>query len=56
MYIIEGLKSGFDAVVVFGCHIGDCHYLDGNWRPPPTLASLLRVRRRAAPAEGMRQP
>ena len=30
MYIIEGLKSGFDAVVVFGCHIGDCHYLDGN--------------------------
>lgn len=30
MYIIEGLKSGFDATVVFGCHIGDCHYLDGN--------------------------
>jgi F420-non-reducing hydrogenase iron-sulfur subunit len=30
MFIIEGLKSGFDAVVVFGCHIGDCHYLDGN--------------------------
>lgn len=30
MYIIEGLKSGFDAAVVFGCHIGDCHYLDGN--------------------------
>jgi F420-non-reducing hydrogenase iron-sulfur subunit len=30
MYIIEGLKSGFDAVVVFGCHIGDCHYQDGN--------------------------
>lgn len=29
-YIIEGLKSGFDAAVVFGCHIGDCHYLDGN--------------------------
>ncbi len=30
MYIVEGLKNGFDAVVVFGCHIGDCHYLDGN--------------------------
>jgi len=29
-YIIEGLKSGYDAVFVFGCHIGDCHYLDGN--------------------------
>ena len=23
-----------------------CHYLDGNWRPPPSLATLLRVRRR----------
>lgn len=30
LYIVEGLKSGFDAVFVFGCHIGDCHYLDGN--------------------------
>jgi F420-non-reducing hydrogenase iron-sulfur subunit len=30
MYIIEGLKSGYDAAVIFGCHIGDCHYLDGN--------------------------
>jgi len=29
-YIIEGLKSGYDAVFVFGCHLGDCHYLDGN--------------------------
>jgi F420-non-reducing hydrogenase iron-sulfur subunit len=29
-YIVEGLGKGFDAVVVFGCHIGDCHYLDGN--------------------------
>jgi len=25
-----------------------CHYLDGNWRPPPGLATLLRVRRRQA--------
>jgi predicted PurR-regulated permease PerM len=24
-----------------------CHYLDGNWRPPPSLATLLRVRRRS---------
>ena len=25
-----------------------CHYLDGDWRPPPSLATLLRVRRRQA--------
>ncbi len=29
-FIVEGLKNGFDAVFVFGCHIGDCHYIDGN--------------------------
>lgn len=29
-YILEGLRSGYDAVLVFGCHIGDCHYIDGN--------------------------
>lgn len=29
-YILEGLENGFDSVFVFGCHIGDCHYIDGN--------------------------
>jgi F420-non-reducing hydrogenase iron-sulfur subunit len=29
-YILESLKSGYDAVIVFGCHIGDCHYIVGN--------------------------
>lgn len=29
-YMVEGLSSGYDSVLVFGCHIGDCHYLDGN--------------------------
>lgn len=30
VYVLEGLKDGFDGVFVFGCHLGDCHYLDGN--------------------------
>lgn len=30
-HVIEGLKSGFDSVFVFGCHFGDCHYLEGNY-------------------------
>lgn len=30
VYLVEGLSNGFDCVTVFGCHIGDCHYLDGN--------------------------
>ncbi len=31
LHMVEGLTSGFDAVLVFGCHIGDCHYLEGNY-------------------------
>ncbi len=31
LHMIEGLKSGFDGVLVFGCHLGDCHYLEGNY-------------------------
>ena len=28
--ILYALKSGADAVLVSGCHPGDCHYLSGN--------------------------
>lgn len=30
--IIEALTNGADGVLVCGCHMGDCHYLDGNRR------------------------
>jgi coenzyme F420-reducing hydrogenase delta subunit len=30
LYVVEGLRNGYDGVFVFGCHLGDCHYLDGN--------------------------
>jgi coenzyme F420-reducing hydrogenase delta subunit len=29
--IIKALESGADAVVVSGCHPGDCHYTVGNY-------------------------
>ena len=28
--IIEALTKGADGVIICGCHIGDCHYIDGN--------------------------
>jgi coenzyme F420-reducing hydrogenase delta subunit len=30
-FIIEALELGIDGVYVMGCHIGDCHYLEGNY-------------------------
>ncbi len=28
--ILEALSQGADGVMVLGCHLGECHYLDGN--------------------------
>ncbi len=28
--IVEALTLGADGVMVLGCHLGECHYLDGN--------------------------
>jgi F420-non-reducing hydrogenase iron-sulfur subunit len=28
--VMDALTKGADGVLVCGCHIGDCHYLDGN--------------------------
>jgi F420-non-reducing hydrogenase iron-sulfur subunit len=29
-FILEALKEGTDGILVTGCHIGDCHYIEGN--------------------------
>jgi F420-non-reducing hydrogenase iron-sulfur subunit len=28
--VIDALTKGADGVIVCGCHIGDCHYIEGN--------------------------
>jgi F420-non-reducing hydrogenase iron-sulfur subunit len=28
--VIDALTKGADGVIICGCHIGDCHYLEGN--------------------------
>ncbi|MFW9946061.1 MAG: hydrogenase iron-sulfur subunit [Candidatus Odinarchaeota archaeon] len=30
-FLIQALELGLDGVYVMGCHIGDCHYLEGNY-------------------------
>jgi F420-non-reducing hydrogenase iron-sulfur subunit len=30
--VINALTNGADGVLICGCHIGDCHYLEGNKR------------------------
>lgn len=30
-FIFEGLRVGADGIFIGGCHLGDCHYLEGNY-------------------------
>jgi len=31
-FVLKAFEFGADAVAVFGCHPGDCHYQEGNYR------------------------
>lgn len=31
-FILDAFRNGADGVLVCGCHIGDCHYVEGNYK------------------------
>ncbi len=42
--VIEALKHGADGVLIGACHIGDCHYVEGNFKTVrrwPVLATMI---------------
>jgi len=41
-FILAALQGGADGVLVCGCHPGDCHYREGNYK---TLRRYLLLRR-----------
>ncbi|MDY6796252.1 MAG: hydrogenase iron-sulfur subunit [Actinomycetota bacterium] len=43
MFVFEALRSNADAVLVSGCHIGDCHYIDANYRTRERFEALEEV-------------
>jgi F420-non-reducing hydrogenase iron-sulfur subunit len=43
-FVLKALTDGADGVLICGCHPGDCHYSEGNYkmmRRYPLLKSLL---------------
>ena len=32
LFILKAFAEGADGVLVSGCHFGDCHYLEGNFK------------------------
>lgn len=43
VYIIKALMEGADGVLVAGCHPGDCHYLEGNYKARRRVALLRDI-------------
>lgn len=42
-FVLEAFKNGADAVLIAGCHIGDCHYLSGNMKTERRVGMLKRL-------------
>ncbi len=43
IFILNAFESGLDGVLVAGCHLGDCHYLSGNYQAKYKILLLKKI-------------
>jgi F420-non-reducing hydrogenase iron-sulfur subunit len=43
VYVIKALVDGADGVLIAGCHPGDCHYQEGNFKARRRVAALKTI-------------
>ena len=43
VYVLKALLAGADGVLIAGCHPGDCHYQDGNYKARRRVAILKEI-------------
>lgn len=43
VYLVKALMEGADGVLVAGCHPGDCHYIEGNYKARRRAALLKDI-------------
>jgi coenzyme F420-reducing hydrogenase delta subunit len=43
LFVLKALTGGADGVLVSGCHIGDCHYSEGNFYARRRFAVLKNL-------------
>ena len=41
-FVLKALAKGADGILITGCHPGDCHYIDQNYK---TLRRIILLRR-----------
>jgi F420-non-reducing hydrogenase iron-sulfur subunit len=44
-FILDAFAKGADGVLIGGCHPGDCHYVEGNYKTLRRLGMLKRLLR-----------
>ena len=42
-FVLKALSEGADGVLIAGCHPGDCHYQEGNYKAMRRYRLLLRL-------------
>ena len=42
-FVVQALADGADGVLIAGCHPGDCHYSEGNYRTMRRYPLLLKL-------------
>jgi len=42
-FVIKAFQEGADGVLVTGCHIGDCHYMKGNYIAKKRVAMMREL-------------
>ena len=43
LYVVKAFKEGADGVFIGGCHHGDCHYQNGNYKTQRRIVLLKRA-------------
>jgi len=43
VFILEGFLRGIDGILVLGCHLGDCHYITGNYEVEIKMEALNKM-------------
>jgi F420-non-reducing hydrogenase iron-sulfur subunit len=42
-FILKAFEKGADGVIVLGCHPGDCHYIEGNYKTQRRILLLKKL-------------
>lgn len=43
VYVLKALLNGADGVLIAGCHLGNCHYQDGNYKAKRRIEILKTI-------------